>query len=109
MWFVIWTVLVLGALGFFAYLGWRLWRRSVRPLLQELGNAAQVTGELAEKVAVLQEAQPEPRVTPDLFASESQREAFAQTRHDIRARRRSRADARRERAYARWRDLGQPF
>src|SRR5690625_2486948 len=109
MWFAIWAVLIVGALAFFAYLGWRLWRRSIRPLLEELGRAAEVTSELAEKVAELQQADADPVFTPHVLASDAEREAFAQRRHDVRWARALRKEARRDRAFARWRELGQPF
>ena len=109
MWFAIWTVLILGALAFFAFLGWRLWRDSIKPLLVELTRAAEVTGELADKVAQLQAQQQEQAFTPDIGATPVQREALAQRRHDIRQARADRKAQRRERTYARWRALGQPF
>ncbi|HLS24845.1 MAG TPA: hypothetical protein VK063_03115 [Beutenbergiaceae bacterium] len=109
MWFAIWAVLIVGALAFFAYLGWRLWRRSIRPLLEELGRAAEVTGDLAAKVAELQQAHADPVFSPDIMASDAEREVFSQRRHDIRSARAERKQARRDRAFARWRQLGQPF
>lgn len=109
MWFGIWVVLVLGALGFYTVLGWRLWRDSVKPLLAELSRAAQVTGELAEQVARLQQDQAVPTFTPDVLADHAQREGFARLRYQIRQRRADRRLQRRLRTYARWREIGQPF
>lgn len=109
MWFAIWTVLVLGALAFFAFLGWRLWRHSVKPLLVELTRAAEVTGRLADKVSQLQQDHPDPTFTPDVLATAAQREGFARIRHEIRQRRADRRMLRRIRTHARWRELGQPF
>ncbi|MGC0250737.1 hypothetical protein [Pseudactinotalea sp. Z1748] len=109
MWFAIWTVLILGALAFLAYLGWRLWRGSIQPLLVEFGRAAEVTGRLAVQVAQLQQAHPDPVFTSDVFADAAQREGFARLRHEVRQIRRDRKAERRARTYTRWRELGQPF
>lgn len=108
MWWVIWTVLVLGAAGVFVLIGVRLWRAATA-LLRELNASAAEFGRLADGIAELDAARAEQRFGPDLTATPQQREQWRQQRAanlNTRARRRYQ---RREAAYARWRWIGMPL
>ncbi|ROS30647.1 hypothetical protein [Cellulomonas sp. PhB150] len=64
IWFVVWTVLVLGALVVIAVLLRRLWRQAVA-LGRQLAEASDVLARLADQVEALQAAQER---DPDLTA-----------------------------------------
>ncbi len=106
MWFVIWAVLIVAALAFFAVLGLRLWRNSARPLLNELGEATKMAQTLSEQVEALRAANPPLHPQPSIVATDEQRQAYRQVRLDNKSAKSTRKWARRERAYTRWVNLG---
>ncbi|HWJ84463.1 MAG TPA: hypothetical protein VNR62_03485, partial [Cellulomonas sp.] len=69
VWFVVWTVLVLGALVVVGMLLRRLWRQAVA-LGRQLAEASEVLARLAEQVEALRAAnQRDPGLTaPTVFA-----------------------------------------
>jgi hypothetical protein len=66
LWFAIWVVLVLGALGVLGWLAYRLFRKGLA-LATELGEAAELLDRAAAQVDRLQrpEVDPEPAVFAD--------------------------------------------
>ncbi|HLS15746.1 MAG TPA: hypothetical protein VK095_14655 [Beutenbergiaceae bacterium] len=108
MWWVIWTVLVLGAVGVFVLIGVRLWRAATA-LLRELNAAAAEFGHLADRIAELDAARTEQRFTPDLEATPQQRDQWRQQRAANLNTRTRRRHQRREGAYSRWRWIGTPL
>ena len=104
LWVTVWTLLVLGTLLGAFFLGRHLYR-SGRALIAELGVAGERLGALAERIAVLEDAEPEHPVRParidDLAAARSRwDEAGA-----VRAARRLRRRLRYQRTYERWRSF----
>lgn len=108
MWFVIWVLLVLGALAVFVLIGLRLWR-SAKELLKELGASAEASTRLAERIEELSAAQQDRQFTPDLVATALQQDRWRQQRAANLTARAARRQARRDRAYARWRGIGMPL
>lgn len=52
LWFLLWTVLVLGAAGVFFLLGRDLWRKA-KALVRELGTATDRLSDLSDRLATL--------------------------------------------------------
>lgn len=108
IWWLLWTVLVLGTLVGAFFLGRDLWRKG-RALVAELDHAAQVMGELADATGRLAEQAREAERAA-LAAAEalpSKESARAQWRAN-QARREGRREERRVRDAAtreRWRDM----
>ncbi|WP_029287275.1 hypothetical protein [Cellulomonas sp. HZM] len=67
IWFLVWTVLVLGACAFLFWVGRRLWRQAVA-LGRALGTAADVASRLADQVDELQRVAERPSTGPTLLA-----------------------------------------
>ncbi|TDE92516.1 hypothetical protein EXU48_13240 [Occultella glacieicola] len=109
LWFSVWTVLVLGTLVGAFLLGRRLWR-SAKALMAQAGETSRVMADLSAKVAELEAAAGATRTfTPDLAATQEQRENWRARRAENLASRRARVQARRSRTLARWRSIGIPF
>lgn len=104
VWFVVWTVLVLGALVVVGVLLRRLWRQAVA-LGRQLAEASEVLARLAEQVEALQAAnQRDPGLTaPTVFADTDElRARLAALRDAADGRRAARAE-RAARTVAGWR------
>lgn len=108
LWFAVWTVLVLGALACFVLLALYLWRH-FKALMAQLSSSGEVFERLDRTMAELDEQIAQRRFTPDLGATETEREAWRQTRRDNLAARAERVHARRSRTLKRWRAIGLPF
>ena len=93
LWFSVWTVLVLATLGGAFLLGRSLWR-SVVALGHELARAAEVAGQLADRVDELQAAAGTPDTGPTLFAD---RDVLRARLHQLREAAAGRRVAREER------------
>lgn len=99
LWFTVWTVIVLGTVVGAFVVGRDLWRKA-RALLDELGRASEVFGELAVQAAALAEA------AASLESARAARDPFAdpvgarRTRATIHGRRAQRRSAREERQHA---------
>lgn len=103
LWVGVWVVLVLGA-AVTAALLWRgLWRR-VRALVAELEAAGAVVGRLEDRIAEL--TSPPVAPGPPALVDDAARRAVRARRDGLRAARRARSQARRDRAIARWRASG---
>ena len=100
LWFLLWTVLVLGTLAGAFFLGRRLWRSSLG-LGRELGRASEVLAELAERSQELERLARAnaPDTGPTLFAD----------RDELRATRDRLRDERVERRAARVRDAARTW
>ncbi len=57
LWFAVWTLLVLAALGVFALLGLSLWRKGVA-LARELGAAAERLSAVTQRLEEARDAEP---------------------------------------------------
>ncbi|MFI2752021.1 hypothetical protein ACGIF2_01125 [Cellulomonas sp. P22] len=103
LWFIVWTVLVVGTLVGAFFLGRDLWRKATA-LLAELGRAADVLGQLADRAAELSAAAAAgPALRPQVFDDPAEHhEELARLRRE-RAERAVRRAARHEQTYARWR------
>jgi len=66
IWFVVWTVLVVGALALFFVLLRRLWRQAVE-LGRQLAVASEVVAQLADQVEALRKAAERDPIRPTLF------------------------------------------
>jgi hypothetical protein len=101
LWFLLWTVLVLGALAGAFVVGRRLWRSAIA-LGRELGRASEVAAELAERAQELERLYREnaPDTGPTLFAD---RDELRATRDRLRAERVERRAARISDAARTWR------
>lgn len=95
LWFTVWTVLVLGALGGAFLLGRRLWR-SLVALGEELTRASDVAAQVSERAAEL-EALARAAQTSTGPALGADADALRERVERLRAQRRERAAARRER------------
>ena len=99
LWFTAWTVLVIATVVGAFFLGRDLWRKA-RALLDELGRASHVFGELAAQAAALAE------VAASLEVARAARDPFAdpvtarRTRATVHGRRAQRRSAREERQRA---------
>ncbi len=102
LWFSVWTVLVLATLGGAFLLGRRLWR-SALALGRELGRAAEVTAQLADRVDELQAAAGPRDTGATVFADRDlMQQRLAQVRAGA-AQRRAEREARHEVTRLRWR------
>ena len=102
LWFIVWTVLVVGTLvGAFFLL--RSLYRSARALIAEGGHAGEVLGKAADRAAELEAAQsawtPPPVVLDDPEPARARRVLTAAATARRRAARRARPEA----SYERWR------
>lgn len=90
LWFLLWTVLVLGTLAGAFVLGRRLWRSSLA-LGRELGRASEVLAELADRSEELARLAREnaPDTGPTLFADRDELRATRDRLRDERVQRRS--------------------
>lgn len=103
LWFIVWTVLVVGTLVGAFFLGRDLWRKAMA-LLGELGRAADVLGQLADRAAELSaEASAAPPVRPQLFDDPAQHRDELARLHREREMRAVRRAERHEQTYGRWR------
>ncbi|MEV7971835.1 hypothetical protein [Cellulomonas sp. NPDC089187] len=108
IWWLLWTVLVVGTLVGAFFLGRSLWRKA-RALVAELSRASEVMAELAETTGRLaeqaQEAERAARAAADgLPTREAARAEWAANRQRIEARREVRR-VRDEQTRRRWRAL----
>ncbi|WP_341361123.1 hypothetical protein V5H98_08605 [Georgenia sp. M64] len=101
IWWLVWALLVLGALAALALTGLWLWRR-VKALGAEVSAAGQLGARLADAGEPPATAPHVPGVTGDPAALDRARA----THRRVRAARAARRRARLERATARWRGLG---
>ena len=108
LWFVVWTVLVLGALTCAVLLAMYLWRH-FKALMAEVSRSGEVFERLDRTISELDEQVSRRRFTPDLSATEAERERWRQRRRDNLAARAARVQARRSRTLERWRAIGLPF
>lgn len=104
LWFIVWTVLVVGALvGAFFLL--RSVYRSARELVAEVGRAGAALAESTDRAAELADAQaawtPSPVILDDPEPARARRATTAQAS----ARRRAARRARYEATYERWRSF----
>ncbi|WP_147917424.1 hypothetical protein [Ruania zhangjianzhongii] len=107
-WFAVWTVLVLGALACFVLLALHLWRH-FKALMAQLSRSGEVFERLDSTMAELDEQFAQRTFTPDLSATEAEREVWRQRRRDNLSARAERVQARRSRTLERWRAIGLPF
>ena len=108
LWFVVWTVLVLGALACAVLLAMYLWRH-FKALMDQVGRSGEVFDRLDRTMAELDAQAAQRQFRPTLSADEAQRERWRQTRRDNLAARAARVQARRSRTLERWRAIGLPF
>ena len=102
LWFIVWLLLVIGTLVGAFFLGRRLYR-SGRALVAEMGQAADLVGDLAARVSELEEAEPEHPVQPvDLADRAAGRRRWAEA-GAVRQARRTRRRGRYQATYERWR------
>ncbi|MDD9207363.1 hypothetical protein PU560_12930 [Georgenia sp. 10Sc9-8] len=101
LWFVVWAVLVAGALLVLALLMWRLWRRA-RALGAELQRATELTAALDDHTATLTSAGP---TVPGVVADPVTLARAHGARGRVRAARQARRGRRLARATERWRAL----
>jgi hypothetical protein len=71
LWFLLWTVLVLGAAGIFFLLGRDLWRKSTA-LVRELTTATERLSEIGDRLTDLDQAAPpaDPQRSPGVRAGD---------------------------------------
>ncbi|TNU73114.1 hypothetical protein FH969_13105 [Miniimonas arenae] len=104
-WWLVWVILVVAALGVFAWIGLRLWR-SVKALGREVAKAEVVLERLEARVRELDELAGEVEaIAPQIVLSPQQRTALHEVRAGVRATRRARRRFRFERAAAQWDDI----
>lgn len=103
MWWLVWVVLVLGALATFAVVGRDLWVR-VKALGRQAGEAAELLGRL--DAAAGDEAPSAPRHVPGVTGDEATLARARATRDRVAAARGARRSARLARVTARWRSHG---
>lgn len=108
VWFAVWTVLVLGAVACAVLLAMYLWRH-FKALMAQVSRSSEVFERLDRTLAELDEQLAQRRFTPDLSATEAERETWRQRRRDNLAARAERVRARRSRTLERWRAIGLPF
>lgn len=101
LWFSVWTVLVLAALGGAFLLGRSLWRSGVA-LAHELARAAEVTAQLADRVEELQAAAGARDTGPTLFADRAVLRARLDALREAAAGRRAAREARHMTTRLRW-------
>lgn len=102
LWFIVWTLLVLGALATFGLLLLDLWRRA-KAFAHEAGRASDALGALQERVAELEETLPLTTPAPvELQDPGPARDRRALAAVATERRRRARV-LRHEAAYRRWR------
>jgi hypothetical protein len=102
LWFVVWTVLVVGTFVGAFWLGRDVWRKGTA-LLTELGRAADALGRLGDATAQYAGPDSAPPIRPQLF---DDRAALRARVDELRGERRERAQRRAERhvaTFARWR------
>lgn len=102
LWFVVWTVLVVGTLVGAFFLGRNLWRKAA-VLVTETGRAAAALGRLGDATAKAADPDSDPPLRAQLF---DDRAALRSRVDELRAARRERAERRAERhvaTFARWR------
>ncbi len=103
LWFLVWTVLIVGSLVGAFLLGRDLWRKGVA-LMRELGRAAEVLSVLSERMAELSDAAAAlPAARPQLLDDPGQHRATVDRLREERAERAAARAGRREATYARWR------
>lgn len=105
LWFTVWTLLVVGTLVGAFFLGRHLYR-SARALIAELGRAADVFSQVADRAEELADAARDrsPLTPVDLSDPEPARARRADAAVATHRRRQTRA-ARHEAAYERWRSF----
>ncbi|KGM09854.1 hypothetical protein [Cellulomonas bogoriensis] len=105
LWFLLWTFLVLGALAVLAWAGLTVYR-SARDLLEELGRASAVAGEVSARLEELTAAAEalHPVRPVDLRDPAPARARRAEARV-LQARRRAARAERHEATYRRWRSF----
>lgn len=108
LWFVVWTVLVLGAVACAVLLALHLWRH-FKALMAQVSRSSEVFERLERTMAELDEQVGRRTFTPDLSATDAQREEWRRRRRDNLAARAARVQARRSRTLERWRAIGLPF
>lgn len=102
LWFIVWTLLVLGTVAGAFFLGRDLWRKG-KALVAELGRAGEMAGALADRADALAAATPEHVPSHDLFTERTvPRDRLAQL-SDERAQRRELRRLRNARTVAGWR------
>ncbi|WP_066588792.1 hypothetical protein [Cellulomonas timonensis] len=103
LWFLVWTVLILGTLVGAFLLGRDLWRKGLA-LTRELGRAAEALGVLAERMAELADAADAiPAARPQLLDDPGEHRATVDRLREERVERASARAERRQSTYARWR------
>lgn len=106
LWLTIWGVLIIGTITGIVLLGLRLYRKA-RRFLAQLEQTTVLMDRLAEKSDELADLRPpDPVFTPDIAATDSQRDHWRQTLALNRDRRALRRRRRRQVTLERWRRLG---
>ncbi|WP_447925296.1 hypothetical protein [Georgenia muralis] len=101
IWWLVWALLVLGALAALALTGLWLWRR-----VKALGAEVSAAGELGNRLADAGEPPAPARHVPGVTGDPAALDRARATQRRVRAARAARRRARLDRATARWRSLG---